>query len=97
MGQGGNVLEWEETNFFTPDDSSSFSRGVRGGAWASFSNELLSSARTLSGPSSEFPGVGFRVASIPEPSTLFLGALATVGLLMRRRRVTLPRGLASGA
>jgi len=95
MGQGGNVWEWEETDLDLVNDSSSSARSIRGSFWA---NEfgLSSSVRSsVNHPSVEVVSVGFRVASIPEPSTLLLGAMATVGLLMRRRRVTLPRGFAS--
>jgi len=34
-GQGGNVFEWEETDFDLVNDSSSSARGVRGGYWVS--------------------------------------------------------------
>lgn len=86
MGQGGNVWEWEETEFDLLNDSSSSARGVRGGFWDFNSNLLLSSSRNIGIPSLENGSVGFRVASIPEPSTVLLGTLASVGLLMRRRR-----------
>jgi len=39
-------------------------------------------------PTSESDSIGFRVASIPEPSTLLLGALAGIGLMLRRRGLT---------
>jgi sulfatase modifying factor 1 len=88
MGQGGNVWEWEETDFDLVNDSSSSARGVRGGYWNNHSSILLSSNRLDSNPSNEDLNVGFRVASIPEPSSLLLGAMATVGLLMRRRELS---------
>ncbi|MFV2070387.1 MAG: PEP-CTERM sorting domain-containing protein [Pirellulales bacterium] len=47
---------------------------------------MLASTRNIGGPINEFNYIGFRIASIPEPSTLLLGAIATVGLLMRRPR-----------
>lgn len=86
MGQGGNVWEWEETEFDLVNDSSSSARGVRGGGWSGSSSILLSSNRNIGGPSDESGDVGFRVASIPEPGTLLLGALAAGGLLVWRRR-----------
>jgi len=87
MGQGGNVWEWEETEFDLVNDSSSSARGVRGGDWDLFSFGLSSSSRfSFGGPSFEGSSVGFRVASIPEPSSLLLGAFTSVGLWMRRRR-----------
>jgi sulfatase modifying factor 1 len=89
-GQGGNVFEWEETDFDLVNDSSSSAPGVRGGYWVYFSSGLLSSVRSdYFIPSKEVRSVGFRVASIiPEPSTLLLGALASVGLMMWRRRLS---------
>jgi formylglycine-generating enzyme required for sulfatase activity len=84
-GQGGNAWEWEETDLDLVNNSSSSARGVRGGVWNDYSGFLLSSNRFSYSPSNGFGGIGFRVASIPEPSTLLLGAMATVGLLMRRR------------
>ena len=41
MGQGGNVYEWEETDFDLVNDSSSSARGVRGGGWGNSSSRLL--------------------------------------------------------
>jgi len=87
MGQGGNVWEWEETDYDLMNDFSSSARGVRGGDWESSHLELLSSSvRSYVFPITEAITVGFRVASIPEPGTLLLGALAGLGLLWRRRR-----------
>ena len=40
---------------------------------------------TLSVPTNESASTEFRVASIPEPSTLLLGAICSIGLLVRRR------------
>jgi len=89
MGQGGNVWEWEETDFDLtngPPPGSSERRN-RGGDWFTNSSFLLSSDGANDvGPSVEVSVFGFRVASVPEPSTLLLGLLAAMGLLMRRRR-----------
>ena len=89
-GQGGNVYEWEETDLDLTNGPSpgSSARGVRGGNWKGNSVNLLSSVRVNVFPTVESIGnFGFRVASVvPEPSTLLLGLLAAVGLLMRRRR-----------
>lgn len=86
MGQGGNVWEWEETDFDLVNNSSSSARGIRGGNWNNSASFGLSSSDRLSfNPSNGDFIFGFRVASIPEPSSLLLGALASVGMLMRRR------------
>jgi len=85
-GQGGNVGEWEETDFDLVNDSNSSVRGIRGGSWATVSVGLVASFRNQRLPMDGGTSLGFRVASIPEPSTLLLGALASMGLLMRRQR-----------
>jgi hypothetical protein len=89
MGQGGNVFQWEETDYDLvngPSPSSS-ARGVRGGYWNfDFSVNLSSSVRDNVNPTFEDSSVGFRVASTPEPSSLLLAAMAGVGLLLRRKR-----------
>jgi len=82
------VWEWEETDFDLVNDSSSSARGLRGGGWFDGSADLLSSFRSDSDPSFETITIGFRVASIPEINTLLLGALASIGFLLRRRRLT---------
>jgi hypothetical protein len=62
------------------------SRGLRGGYWNNFSYYLLASNRNGNDPSYEDNDVGFRVASVPEPSSITLmlcGAIA--GLLWWKR------------
>jgi formylglycine-generating enzyme required for sulfatase activity len=59
--QGGNVWEWTETVISTS------SRVIRGGDWGSTSIGLNASFRLDYSPAVK--GFGFRVASIPEPST----------------------------
>jgi sulfatase modifying factor 1 len=66
MGQGGNVHEWEETDFDLvngPTPSSTF-RGLRGGQRTNQAAALSSPLRFGGTPDSEGPDVGFRVASI---------------------------------
>jgi len=81
--QGGNVMEWNDAVIGS-------SRVLRGGAWSFDDSILISSFRTYIAPTSENNGVGFRVASVPEPSTAVLVLLGGgTYLLMRRRRVTI--------
>ncbi len=66
-------------------------RGLRGGSWGFDVSGLQSSCREgASQPTSEGFGVGFRVASVPEPSTAGLLALVGAGwIVWKRRKVTL--------
>ncbi len=86
MGQGGNVLEWEETELDLDNNSAGSKRGLRGGNWDFNSNILLASLRYGYTPTSEGNNAGFRVASIPEPSTAVLLIIGAVGLLVYSRR-----------
>ena len=85
--QGGNV--WE-CNDAVVDDST---RGLRGGAWrydGQGINYLQASIRGHYDPTLEFGSVGFRLASVPEPSAYALLLLAGAGwLLWKRRKATL--------
>ncbi len=77
--QGGNVWEWNDAVI-----SDSF-RGLRGGAWGSSNEFLRSSSRDINYiPTNENPAVGFRLASVPEPSTAML-MIGAAGWLARRR------------
>ncbi len=93
MAQGGNMWEMEETDRDLINDSSSPARrGRRGGDWIDSANDnsgfMRSSFRTHIDITSEFGNVTFRVASVPEPSTLVLACMALVGgLLVWRVRV----------
>ena len=84
--QSGNVYQWNDL-----DGIAGTSRGVRGGGWANRSGPYyVSSSNRLSPPigSYEDPNLGFRLASVPEPSTyamVFTG-LACGGFSMWQRR-----------
>jgi formylglycine-generating enzyme len=97
MGQGGNVSEWMESAFDGTNSSASQDRAILGGNYQSFwypgltTNPCLSSARGIGVPSNEIRSVGFRVASVPEPSTyalMVLAGLACGGWQVFRRRQT---------
>lgn len=88
--QGGNLWEWNEAIM------SGSSRGLRGGGWDDGEIYLQSSFRGGPvGASFEFPGIGFRVASlapIPEPGTygVAMGVMTLAVVIMRRRKARGP-------
>lgn len=90
VGQGGNVLEWEETARDLENTNVAEVRGVRGGDYVPSitSLDLSSSFRNASLPNFEPTNVGFRVASIPEASTCMLAffVIATRHCVSRRSR-----------
>jgi len=86
MAQNGNVWEWGENGFTAPNDSAGESRVIRGGNWLNLSNSLSSSLRSFFSPTNEGSSIGFRVAAVPEPSSLLLSALGLMAFVMRRKR-----------
>ena len=86
MGQGGNVWEWTETAFDGTNNTAGESRETRGGFWDSLSANMDASSRTTVSPAGGGYLTGFRVASVPEPSTLSLLAIGLGGLAILRRR-----------
>ena len=82
--QGGNVREWNETIILgsNPD----WSRGVRGGRFNRIATRLAASYRGRELPPLEDRPLGFRVASIPEPSVSLLVMTGMLGLAAWRRR-----------
>jgi sulfatase modifying factor 1 len=81
--QGGNVFEWNDAVIGS-------SRGLRGGSWNSPGSYLRSSVRDGNVPTDEPNFVGFRVASVPEPSIAMLVLLGGGACwLVRRRKATL--------
>ena len=80
FGQGGNAWEWNDAVI------SGSSRGLRGGTWSLSDSGLASSRRTGSDPSNGGRNFGFRVASVPEPTTVMLTILASGVLVTRRKR-----------
>ena len=82
MGQGGNVWEWTETALSGDNNSATNVRTIRGGGWTSPEGQLSSSFRSSNGfPDGERTFIGFRVASIPEPSTCALLLMSAAGAL----------------
>jgi len=79
--QGGNVWEWNDAVL-----NGGVLRGLRGGAWASNDSHLHSSLGHSGGPEADYLLIGFRVASIPEPTSMLLTMLAGGVMLIRRKR-----------
>ena len=87
MGQGGNVAEWMETTYDGSNSIAGRSREVRGGYFSNVSSYLDASYRGSGSPTDEnISLLGFRVASVPEPSALSLLAIGLGGLAILRRR-----------
>jgi hypothetical protein len=87
MGQGGNVWEWTETALSGDNNSATNVRTIRGGGWTSLEGQLSSSFRSSNGfPDGERTFIGFRVASIPEPSTYALLLATAAGALWSAAR-----------
>jgi len=88
MGQGGNVWQWEESNYFGVNNDPTALRGYRGGGWDSAAGSLqAASSRIGDYPDRYGKGIGFRIASaVPEPSTYALLGLGVIGMLMVMRR-----------
>ncbi len=79
--QGGNVKEWTERTFATRGATPRLA--AYGGSWA---NSSGSPGLEQLNASDELPTLGFRVATVPEPSFFLLGSLASMKLLLSRRR-----------
>ena len=88
-GQGGNVWEWTESAVDGTNSSPTQTRDVRGGGWDDPFGDLLPTYQhTPAPPDREDDDIGFRVASVPEPSTyalLLLGAGAVYCWKRRKR------------
>ncbi len=89
MGLGGNVYEWEETEFDLVNNGTGSSRAIRGGDWAGEPFTLASSDRSNWNPGDSNNLLGFRIASlsaVPEPSSLLMFGLGTLALSFARQR-----------
>lgn len=84
----GNAWEWTESPWLTGAYEASSARVLRGSGWIDNSYYLASSNRYNGvNPTIELNDIGFRVASVPEPSSLVIVAgIALTRLLYRRRK-----------
>jgi formylglycine-generating enzyme required for sulfatase activity len=83
--QGGNVWEWNEAIFY----GGSY-RGVRGGSFdgdvGHYGGQHASFRNGGDDPTIEYHDIiGFRVAEVPEPATILMFLLASVGIIRRRK------------
>jgi sulfatase modifying factor 1 len=78
--QSGNVWEWNETV------ATGTSRVLRGGSFGTVLNQLRAIGRGASDSSFENADLGFRVATIPEPSSVALTVIGCVLAFTRRRK-----------
>ena len=86
MAQGGNVSEWTETAKDRVNNSASERREALGGSFSGSEWESTYETNIGYNPTEEFIELGFRVASVPEPSTGLLVVLGLGGLLLKRRK-----------
>ena len=87
MAQGGNAWEWME-NLAATVGSDAWIGEIRGGSWqtgGTIHDNLASHNRDAWLANTEFSDLGFRVAMVPEPSSLSL-LLAGGAVLMAGRR-----------
>jgi formylglycine-generating enzyme required for sulfatase activity len=80
--QTGNVYQWAETLY-----AGRF-RAQRGGDWFDNALFLPSDTEEAGPPTDELQDVGFRVATVPEPSTAALAVVAFGLMCARRKRST---------
>ena len=80
------MWEWMETAYDGSNNTAGEGRELRAGSWGNVSGNLEASFRYGRSPTDENNSLGFRIASVPEPSTGLLVVLGLSGLLLRRRK-----------
>lgn len=82
----GNTWEWNESASDGTLDNMAEDRVFRGGSGSSIEDYLQSSFRVGVSPMTEDTLLGFRVAAIPEPSSIaMVGVVSGLGLFIRRK------------
>ena len=70
MAQGGNVWEWEETEFDLVNDDPGAIRAARGGRWLSGVGHAKVYDRDDDDlPTNELQSLGFRIVNVPAPGS----------------------------
>jgi len=82
----GNVWEWMESPYYSGQYQSDSYRGLRGGSCYDGGYNLASSYRDFNIPIIEIDYFGFRVASVPEPASAAIMALASLFIALKRRK-----------
>jgi len=85
MGQSGGVSEWLETSADNVNDNINENKKVAGGNWLTDYFNLGKDNMISQYPSLESSDIGFRVASIPEPSTSSLILFGTIVVFKLKR------------
>ena len=81
----GNVWEWNEGTWDGTLNNIGDTRVIRGGAFHNPEFDLRSSTRPNHNPATEYNVFGFRVAAIPEPSSIsMIGVASGFALFIRR-------------
>jgi formylglycine-generating enzyme required for sulfatase activity len=81
--QGGNHWEWDETVTHSGDPDPL--RGSNGGSWENFEQTLRAFGRFEYFPAQAVNNGGFRIAEVPEPSTVAILLAAAAGLIRSGR------------
>lgn len=89
LDMGGNVWQWNElfSATFDPIFSMAYTyRNVEGGSYTQFSGGVSALSSSVSNglsfdPTASYSNLGFRVASVPEPSTVWLLSLGIFAFL----------------
>ena len=85
---GGNLFEWNEAVIDVTPGHPEFPdyHSIRGSSWAEYSSQLHAAHSWAASSSSAYAARGFRVAQVPEPATMALLALGSLGILRKKRR-----------
>jgi hypothetical protein len=89
MAQGGNIHEWLESAYDGFNDNSTEPRGIRGGSWdidSYIGSDLRNDNYGAFALDWTAADIGFRVAMIPEPSSLSLLVIGGVVVALRRQK-----------